>query len=100
MSTFTVLIPDDVDPGALSILNAAEGLTVIAPGKLTQEQVLAAVRGVNGILSRSGVKITAEILAAATDLKVIARAGVGVENVDLPAAAAHGVIVVNTPGGN
>ncbi len=100
MSTFTVLIPDDVDPRALDILNAAEGLTVIAPGKLTQEQLLAAVPGVNGMLIRSGVKITADILAAATDLKVIARAGVGVDNVDLPAATAHGVVVVNTPGGN
>lgn len=100
MSQFTVLIPDDVDRRALDILNAAEGLRVIAPGKLSQEQLIAAVPEANGMLIRSGVKITPEVFAAAPNLKVVARAGVGVDNVDLPAATAHGVVVVNTPGGN
>jgi D-3-phosphoglycerate dehydrogenase / 2-oxoglutarate reductase len=100
MTVFNVLIPDDVDRRALDILNAAEGLRITAPGKLTQEQLIAAVPEADGMLIRSGVKITPEVLDAATNLKVIARAGVGVDNVDLAAATAHGVVVVNTPGGN
>jgi D-3-phosphoglycerate dehydrogenase len=98
--TFHVLIPDDVDPKAIEILKNAEGLTVTAPGKLSQDQLIAQAAGVHAMLIRSGVKITPEVLAAAPDLKAIARAGVGVDNVDLNAATEHGVIVMNTPGGN
>jgi D-3-phosphoglycerate dehydrogenase / 2-oxoglutarate reductase len=98
--TFHVLIPDDVDPKAIDILNAAEGIKVTAPGKLSQDALTASAGGVHGMLIRSGVKITKEVLAAAPDLKVVARAGVGVDNVDLEAATSYGVVVVNTPGGN
>src|SRR5690606_7105035 len=54
----------------------------------------------HGILVRSAVTVTKEVLEAAPNLKVIGRAGVGVDNVDIPAATARGVVVMNTPGGN
>ncbi|MCU0512419.1 MAG: hypothetical protein MUE40_07595 [Anaerolineae bacterium] len=98
--TFHVLIPDDVDPKAIDILTGADGLRVSAPGKLSPEQLTAAVADADALLIRSGVKITPAVFAAAPRLKAVARAGVGVDNVDLEAATAHGVVVMNTPGGN
>lgn len=98
--TQTVLIPDAVDAAAIEILRNATGLNVIAPGKLDRAAFLAAVPEAHALVIRSGVQVDAEILAAATNLKAVARAGVGVDNVDLDAATAHGVIVMNTPGGN
>jgi D-3-phosphoglycerate dehydrogenase len=95
-----VLIPDSVNQRAIDIVTNATGLTVSAPGKLTQEQLVAQVGDAHALIIRSGVKITPEVFAAAPNLKIVARAGVGVDNVDLDAATAHGVIVVNTPGGN
>jgi D-3-phosphoglycerate dehydrogenase len=95
-----VLVPDSVHQKAIDILNNTEGLTVSAPGKLSQEELVAQVGDAHALIIRSGVKITAEVFAAAPNLKAIARAGVGVDNVDLEAATQHGVIVMNTPGGN
>lgn len=95
-----VLIPDNVHQKAVDLVTHADGLTVSAPGKLSQEELIAQVPGANALIIRSGVKITPEVFAAATDLKAIARAGVGVDNIDLDAATNHGVVVMNTPGGN
>ncbi len=95
-----VLIPDNVHQKAVDLVTHAEGLTVSAPGKLSQEELIAQVPGANALIIRSGVKVTPEVFAAATDLKAIARAGVGVDNIDLDAATKHGVVVMNTPGGN
>ncbi|MEO1164325.1 MAG: hydroxyacid dehydrogenase [Chloroflexota bacterium] len=96
----TVLIPDNVHQKAIDLISKVEGLTVLAPGKLTQEELLAQVPDASALIIRSGVKITPDIYAAAPNLKAIARAGVGVDNIDLDAATEHGVVVMNTPGGN
>jgi D-3-phosphoglycerate dehydrogenase len=95
-----VLIPDSVHQKAIDIVTNADGLTVSAPGKLTQDELIAQVGAAHALIIRSGVKITPEVFAAAPNLKIVARAGVGVDNVDLDAATEHGVVVVNTPGGN
>ena len=95
-----VLIPDNVDQKAIDLLGKYSDLTVIAPGKLTQEELIAQVGSADALIIRSGVKITPEVFNAAPNLKAIARAGVGVDNIDLTAATEHGVIVMNTPGGN
>jgi D-3-phosphoglycerate dehydrogenase len=95
-----VLIPDNVHQKAVDLVTSAEGLTVSAPGKLSQEELVSQVPGAHALIIRSGVKITPEVFAAASDLKAIARAGVGVDNIDLDAATEHGVVVMNTPGGN
>ena len=98
--SYTVLIPDSVDQKAVDLIEAADGLDVVYPGKLTQDELVAQVGDAHALIIRSGVKITPEVFAAAPNLKVVARAGVGVDNVDLDAATEHGVVVVNTPGGN
>jgi D-3-phosphoglycerate dehydrogenase len=67
---------------------------------MTKEELLAVVDQYDGIAIRSATKITADVIKAAKKLKVVARAGIGVDNVDIPAATAAGVIVMNTPFGN
>ncbi len=98
--TFHVLVPDSVHPSALDVLNAADGLQITAPGQMKRDQLLAALPDADGLIIRSASKLDAEALAATTHLKIIARAGVGVDNVDLPEATKRGIVVVNTPDGN
>jgi len=75
-------------------------LNVIIDTGLTAEQLIAKIEDVHVLLVRSQTKVTREIIAAAKNLKLIGRAGVGVDNIDLAAATEHGVIVVNAPDGN
>lgn len=98
--TFHVLIPDNVDRKAIDLLEAADGITITAPGNMSREETMAAIPTADALIIRSATKVDAAMLAAAPQLKVIARAGVGVDNVDLEAATARGVAVMNTPDGN
>lgn len=98
--TFHVLIPDNVHQNAIDRLRSQKGFRVSAPGKLERADLLGAVADVHALIIRSGVTADAELLVAASELRAIARAGVGVDNVDLAAATARGVVVMNTPGGN
>ena len=98
--TFHVLVPDNVHQNAIDILEASADIRVSAPGRLAREDLLKAVAEAHALIIRSGVTADAELLAHARQLKAIARAGVGVDNVDLAAATARGVAVMNTPGGN
>jgi D-3-phosphoglycerate dehydrogenase / 2-oxoglutarate reductase len=97
---YHVLIPDNVDRLAVELLEEAEGINVTAPGNMTREQTLAAIPSADALIIRSSTRVDAELIAAAPNLKVIARAGVGVDNVDLDAATARGITVMNTPYGN
>jgi len=98
--TFHVLVPDNVHQKALDILEASDGIRVTAPGLLARDALLDAVAEAQALIIRSGVRADAELLEKAPRLRAIARAGVGVDNVDLAAASACGVVVMNTPGGN
>ena len=98
--TFHVLVPDNVHQKAIDILEASTGIRVSAPGKMERAALLEAVSDADTLIIRSGVAADAELIARATNLKAIARAGVGVDNVDLPAATDRGIVVMNTPGGN
>ena len=99
--TYHVLVPDNVHPSAVDVLKqAGEEITFAANGQITREALLAAVPEADALVIRSAHKIDAEVLAAATKLKVIARAGVGVDNVDIGEATKRGVVVMNTPDGN
>lgn len=100
MSNFHVFIPANVHQKALDILGQAEAITADAPGKVPREEALAGIAGAHGLIIRSGIQIDAEMFAAAPNLKAIARAGVGVDNIDLAEATRRGVVVMNTPGGN
>jgi D-3-phosphoglycerate dehydrogenase / 2-oxoglutarate reductase len=98
--SYNVLIPDNVHQKAIDLLEGTAGLNVQAPGKIDRADLLQIVGEAHALIIRSGVKADAELLAAASKLKAIARAGVGVDNIDLDAATERGVIVMNTPAGN
>lgn len=96
-----VLITDDLSPAGLKILQQSPGIEVdIRSGKHTPEQVRGYLKDADGIIIRSATKLTSEILKDQPRLKVIVRAGVGVDNIDLAAATREGIVVMNTPAGN
>ncbi|MGE3314197.1 MAG: phosphoglycerate dehydrogenase [Planctomycetaceae bacterium] len=95
-----ILITDNLSPAGLEILKATPGIEVDVRSGLTPEQVREALREADGIIIRSATKLTPEILAGQERLKAIVRAGVGVDNIDLPAATREGIVVMNTPAGN
>jgi D-3-phosphoglycerate dehydrogenase / 2-oxoglutarate reductase len=94
-----VLIADKLSPAAVAIFQE-RGVDIDNKPGMTKEELLACVDQYDGIAIRSATKITADVIKAAKKLKVVARAGIGVDNVDIPAATAAGVIVMNTPFGN
>jgi D-3-phosphoglycerate dehydrogenase/(S)-sulfolactate dehydrogenase len=94
-----VLVSDDLSPDAVRILQEA-GLEVDVKVGLKPEALEAIVGGYDALAVRSATKVTARLLEKAGRLKVIGRAGVGVDNVDLDAATRRGVVVMNTPGGS
>jgi D-3-phosphoglycerate dehydrogenase len=94
-----VLVTDNVAPEGVDALRRAQ-VEVEVRNKLTEDELLAVIRPFDGIIVRSATKVTARVLEQAANLKVIGRAGVGVDNIDIPAATARGVIVVNAPDGN
>ena len=94
-----VLISDKMDPNAARIFTERGCDVDVITGK-TPEELKAMIGEYDGLAIRSSTKVTAEILEAATNLKVIGRAGIGVDNVDIPAASSRGVVVMNTPFGN
>lgn len=94
-----VLISDKMDPNAARIFTEMGCDVDVITGE-TPEQLIARIGEYDGLAIRSSTKVTKAILDAATNLKVIGRAGIGVDNVDIPAASAQGVVVMNTPFGN
>jgi D-3-phosphoglycerate dehydrogenase / 2-oxoglutarate reductase len=94
-----VLISDELSSAAIEIFKS-RGLEVDFKPGLKKEELLAIIGQYDGLAVRSNTKATAEIIAAAKKLKVIGRAGIGVDNIDIPAATARGIVVMNTPFGN
>ncbi|HVJ02201.1 MAG TPA: phosphoglycerate dehydrogenase, partial [Sphingomonas sp.] len=94
-----VLISDKMDPKAAQIFRE-RGVEVDEITGKTPEELKAIIGQYDGLAIRSSTRVTQEILDAATNLKVVGRAGIGVDNVDIPAASAKGVVVMNTPFGN
>ncbi len=94
-----VLVCDNVEQSCVDIL-AREGLTVDERGAVPALELAKIVGAYDALVVRSATKVTAEVLAAAGRLKVIGRAGTGVDNIDVPAATRRGILVMNTPGGN
>ena len=93
-----VLIPEKVSPDGLALLQKT--LDVHERKGLSPEQLLEVIPDYEALIVRSESKVTAEVLTAAKKLRVVARAGVGVDNVDVDTATQRGVIVVNSPSGN
>ena len=94
-----VLISDKLSKGAISIFEAA-GIDVDFKTGLPVRELEQIIGNYDGLAIRSATKVTADLLSAATNLKVVGRAGIGVDNVDMAAATAKGVLVMNTPFGN
>ncbi|MCW3798181.1 phosphoglycerate dehydrogenase [Sphingomonas sp. BN140010] len=94
-----VLISDKMDPKAAAIFRE-RGIEVDEKPGLGKDELKAIIRDYHGLAIRSATKVTADVLDAATSLKVVGRAGIGVDNVDIAAATARGVVVMNTPFGN
>ncbi|MCS7081279.1 MAG: phosphoglycerate dehydrogenase [Chloracidobacterium sp.] len=94
-----VLISDKLSPAAVEIFRA-RGIEVDVKTGLSPAELRAIIADYDGLAVRSSTKVTAELLAAARNLKVVGRAGIGVDNVDVKSATARGVVVMNTPHGN
>ncbi len=94
-----VLIADALSQGAEDVFRA-NGIDVDTATGLKPEQLVHRIADYDGLAVRSATKVTAEVLAAAARLKVVGRAGIGVDNIDVAAATQHGVVVLNTPFGN
>ncbi len=98
-NTQKVLISDPLAEAGVNLLRDA-GLQVDVRTGLSPDELVAIIPDYDALIIRSGTRVTAEVIAAARKLKVIARAGVGVDNIDIPAATQAGVIVANAPTGN
>jgi D-3-phosphoglycerate dehydrogenase / 2-oxoglutarate reductase len=94
-----VLIADELSPKALDIFRS-RGVEVDVRIGLKKTELLSIIDGYDGLAVRSATKADKEIIAAAKRLKVIGRAGIGVDNIDIPSATARGIVVMNTPFGN
>src|SRR5258706_10917589 len=92
-----ILVAEPLAQAGVELLQAQPGWDVVIS---SPKEYAAHLVDCDALLVRSAVKVTSEVLAKAPKLRVIGRAGVGVDNVDLPAATAAGVLVMNTPGGN
>ena len=94
-----VLIADELSPAAVAVLEDRHILVDVQTG-LSEADLAAVIGDYDGLAVRSATRVTAHVLAAADNLKVIGRAGIGVDNIDLAAATNRGVVVMNTPFGN
>ncbi|MDZ4372287.1 MAG: phosphoglycerate dehydrogenase, partial [Phenylobacterium sp.] len=94
-----VLIADSLSPAAVDIFKQRGVDTDIKTG-LSKDELIAVIGDYDGLVVRSDTKPNKDVIAAAKNLKVIGRAGIGVDNIDIPAATAAGVVVMNTPFGN
>jgi D-3-phosphoglycerate dehydrogenase / 2-oxoglutarate reductase len=99
MAEIKVLVSDDLSNAAVEIMTKA-GLTVDVKTGMTPAQLVEVIGLYQGLAVRSATKVTADILARAATLKIVGRAGVGVDNIDVKAASERKVQVINTPSGN
>ncbi|RDD61567.1 phosphoglycerate dehydrogenase [Ferruginivarius sediminum] len=94
-----VLIADKLSPSAVEVFRR-NGIEADVAVGLTPEELKEKISAYDGLAVRSATKVTSSILTSASGLKVVGRAGIGVDNIDVPAATQRGIVVMNTPGGN
>ncbi|XP_070694594.1 D-3-phosphoglycerate dehydrogenase [Pempheris klunzingeri] len=99
ISIKTVLISESVDPRCRAILEE-NGIRVTEKQNMKKDELIAEIKNYDGLVVRSATKVTTDVVNAADNLKIIGRAGTGVDNVDVDAATKKGIIVMNTPSGN
>ena len=94
-----IVVAEKISASAMALLRSEAGWTVVTPEEYASDMA-AALSGADGLVVRSAVEVTSELLQSAPKLRVIGRAGVGVDNVDVEAATRRGIVVMNTPGAN
>ena len=94
-----VLVTDPIPDEAIQRMRS-EGLEVDVKTGISEDELVSIIPGYDALVVRSGTKVTRRVIEAAKNLKIIGRAGVGVDNIDVQAATQHGITVVNAPGGN
>jgi D-3-phosphoglycerate dehydrogenase len=97
---FRILVSDGISPKGVDLLNETPGMQATVNTGLSPAELAATIGDYDALVVRSATKVTAEVLKNPGKLRVIGRAGTGVDNIDLEAATRAGVVVVNTPGGN
>ena len=95
-----ILVSDNLSETGVEIFKKAEGIQVDVKTGLTPDELKAIIKDYDGLVIRSATKVTADVISAADNLKVVGRAGIGLDNVDIPAASQRGIVVMNTPEGN
>jgi D-3-phosphoglycerate dehydrogenase len=95
-----ILVADKLAKEGIDLLNSTAGVEAVVKTGLREEELAKIIGEYDGLIVRSETKVTAKVLANSGRLKGIARAGVGVDNIDVPAATRKGILVMNTPGGN
>jgi D-3-phosphoglycerate dehydrogenase len=95
-----VLITDKLAQEGIDLLDSKEGVKAVVKTGIGEDELAAIIGEHDGLIVRSGTKVTAKVLANPGKLRGIARAGVGVDNIDIPEATRKGILVMNTPGGN
>ena len=95
-----VLVSDNLGEAGIRMFQEEEGIHVDVKTGLSPEELKGVIGDYDGLVIRSATNVTEDLLEAATQLKVVGRAGIGLDNVDIPAATKRGIVVMNTPGGN
>lgn len=95
-----VIVADRIAPAGVDYLKEQDGIEVVEAYGSSPEEILQLVSDVSAIIVRSETRVDSSVFAAAPKLRVVGRAGVGIDNIDLDSATEHGVVVMNTPGGN
>ena len=95
-----VLISDPLSEKGMEILTKEKDLEIVSKTGLSEDELCEEIKGYDALVIRSGTTVTKKVIESADNLKVIGRAGVGVDNVDVPEATKRGIVVMNTPGGN
>ena len=95
-----ILISDNLHAAGIAVLEAQPNIEVVNRPGLAPGELKEAIKDADALVIRSATKVTAELMAGAPRLKVVGRAGTGLDNVDVPAASKRGIVVMNTPGGN
>jgi D-3-phosphoglycerate dehydrogenase len=95
-----ILITDKLAQEGIDLLNSIDGVETVVKTGISEDELAGTIGEYDGLIVRSGTKVTAKVLANPGRLKGIARAGVGVDNIDIPEATRRGILVMNTPGGN
>ncbi|OPX20138.1 MAG: phosphoglycerate dehydrogenase [Desulfobacca sp. 4484_104] len=95
-----VLISDDLHPAGIAVLENTPNIEVVVQVGMDPAELMEAIQDVEGLIIRSATKVTDKVIEASNRLKVVGRAGTGLDNVDIGAATKRGIVVMNTPGGN